>query len=42
VKKLPVIGLLIGAIAAVFALTRRKKPAEPEPDHDHDHEHGTA
>ena len=30
-KKLPLIGLIIGAIAAGFALMKRKK-AEPEPD----------
>jgi hypothetical protein len=30
-KKLPIIGLIIGAIAAGFAIMKRKK-AEPEPD----------
>ena len=30
-KKLPVIGLIIGAIAAAYALMRRKK-SEPNPE----------
>ena len=30
-KKLPIIGLIIGAIAAGFALMKRKK-ADPQPD----------
>ena len=29
-KKLPIIGLIIGAIAAAFALMKRKKAEEPE------------
>ena len=33
-KKLPIIGLIIGAIAAGFALMKRKK-ADGEQDHDH-------